>query len=95
MDWFDRYSNESYLILMPTMKIAISIDAATVRKVDELVASAVFPSCSRAIQDAVADKLVRLSRTRLAEQCALLDRKEEQEMSEEFSPEELAQWQRC
>jgi hypothetical protein len=45
------------------------------------------------IQEAVADKLARLSRSRLAEQCALLEKAEEQSLAEEFSPEELEAWQ--
>jgi Arc/MetJ-type ribon-helix-helix transcriptional regulator len=61
----------------------------------ELVANRVYPSRSKAIQDAVADKLAKVSRSRLAEQCALLDVGEEQAMAEEFSPGELEQWRRC
>jgi len=80
---------------MATTKIAITIDEETVRRVDELVAGAVYPSRSRAIQEAVADKLARLTRSRLAEQCALLDVEEEQALAEEFSPDELEQWQQC
>jgi len=80
---------------MPTTKIAITIEEETVRRVDELVASRVYPSRSRAIQEAVAHQLARLSRSRLAEQCALLDPHEEQAVAEEFSPEELELWRRC
>ncbi|MFV1994268.1 MAG: CopG family transcriptional regulator [Verrucomicrobiales bacterium] len=70
---------------MATKKIMIAIEAETVRKVDELVADNIYPSLSRAIQEAVANKLVRLSRSRPAEQCSLLDCEEEQELAEEFS----------
>lgn len=77
---------------MATTKIAISIDAEAVRQVDELVANAVFPSRSRVFQEAVRDKLARLSKSRLAEQCALLNPKEEQELAEEFGDEELKAW---
>jgi hypothetical protein len=48
-----------------------------------------------AIQEAVAEKLARLSRSRLTEQCALLDANEEQAMAEEFSPEELKLRREC
>lgn len=79
---------------MPTTKIAITMERETVRRVDALVASEVFPSRSRAIQEAVADKLSRLSRSRLAEQCELLDVSEEQSMADEFGPEEEEEsWQ--
>lgn len=77
---------------MATMKIAISMDADAVRRVDELVANSAFPSRSRAIQEAVQDKLDRLSRTRLAEQCALLSPSEEQEIAEEFTHDEFETW---
>ena len=80
---------------MATTKIAITIEAETVRRVDELVARDVYPSRSRAIQEAVADKLARLSRSRLAEQCALQDKGEERALAEEFSPSELEQWRQC
>ena len=77
---------------MSTRKVAITLDEDTVREVDLLVAHRMFPSRSRVIQEAVAEKLVRLNRSRLAEQCELLDRSEEQAMAEEFSPGELEQW---
>ena len=80
---------------MATTKIAVTLEEETVRRVDELVASEVYPSRGRAIQEAVADKLVRLSRSRLAEQCALLDQQEERALAEEFSPDVLEQWRRC
>jgi Arc/MetJ-type ribon-helix-helix transcriptional regulator len=80
---------------MPTTKIAITLEEETVRKVDELVTRRVYPNRSRAIQDAVADKLARLTKTRLAEQCSLLDTGEEQAMADEFSPGEIKQWLEC
>ena len=49
----------------------------------------------RTLQNWEQDNLVRLSRSRLAEQCALLNPADEQEMADEFSPEELDQWQQA
>jgi Arc/MetJ-type ribon-helix-helix transcriptional regulator len=69
------------------------MEAELVRMVDELVMEEVYLNRSKAIQDAVADKLARLSRARLAEQCALLDPKEEQAMAGEFSVGEFELWQ--
>lgn len=80
---------------MATVKIAITLEEEIVREVDALVARHAFPSRSRAIQEAVAEKLARLSRSRLAEQCALLDQGEEQELAEEFSPNEMERWLEC
>ncbi len=77
---------------MRTSKVAISIEKATLEKLDRLVRNKVFPSRSRAIQEAIEEKLSRLKRTRLAEECAKLDPATEQAMAEEALSEELHQW---
>jgi len=77
---------------MRMSKVAISIERATLEQLDELVKSKVFPSRSRAIQEAVEEKLSRLKRTRLAEECAKLDPKAEQDMAEEDLADEMKQW---
>jgi len=77
---------------MATTKVAISIDAALISQVDQLVADQVFPSRSNAIQEALRDKLARLKRTRLARESAKLDRQQEQAMAEEGLDQELASW---
>ncbi len=77
---------------MRMSKVAISIERATLEQLDELVKSKVFPSRSRAIQEAVEEKLSRLKRTRLAEECAKLDPTAEQEMAEEALSDEMKQW---
>jgi len=75
---------------MPTAKVAISIDKATLEQLDRLVHDNVFPSRSRAIQEAVEEKLSRLKKTRLAEECAKLDPETEQAIAEETLSEELS-----
>lgn len=77
---------------MPTAKVAISIEKKTLEQLDRLVHDNVFPSRSRAIQEAVEEKLARLKKTRLAKECAKLDLKVEQAMAEETLSEELSQW---
>ena len=77
---------------MRMSKVAISIERATLEQLDELVKSKVFPSRSRAIQEAVEEKLSRLKRTRLAEECAKLDPRAEQDMAEEDLADEMKQW---
>ncbi len=77
---------------MSMSKVAISIERATLEQLDELVKSKVFPSRSRAIQEAVEEKLSRLKGTRLAEECAKLDPKSERGMAEEGLTAELSQW---
>ena len=80
------------VIPMTMAKVAISIEKATLEQLDELVKSNVFPNRSRAIQEAVTEKLNRLKRTRLAEECAKLDPKAEQAMAEEALSAELKEW---
>jgi metal-responsive CopG/Arc/MetJ family transcriptional regulator len=58
---------------MAASKIAITIDDNILRQLDNLVKSRRFPNRSKAIQDAVAEKLARLERSRLAQECAKLD----------------------
>ncbi len=77
---------------MRTAKVAISIDKSTLAELDQLVKNNVFPSRSRAIQEAVEDKLANLRKTRLAEECAKLDLSDEQALAEESVSEGMSQW---
>ena len=76
---------------MSSAKIAISLNPEDLRQVDQLVEGGMFPSRSRLIQDAVAEKLQRLRRVRLAQECAKLQRPVEQAAAEEFFHGE-AEW---
>jgi Arc/MetJ-type ribon-helix-helix transcriptional regulator len=51
-----------------------------------------FPNRSRAIQEAVRDKLERMDRGRLARECAKLDRVVEQQMADEGLARDLEEW---
>jgi metal-responsive CopG/Arc/MetJ family transcriptional regulator len=77
---------------MSASKIAISIDDKILRRLDLLVQSNVFPNRSKAIQEAIEDKLIRLDKSRLAQECAKLDRAFEQTLSEEGLSSELEEW---
>ncbi|MEO8804331.1 MAG: ribbon-helix-helix domain-containing protein [Rudaea sp.] len=77
---------------MSSVKVAITIDQDSLQRVDRLVAQHVFPSRSRAIADAVAEKLARMDRGRLAAECAKLDPKTEQSLADEGLGQELAAW---
>ena len=77
---------------MATSKIAITIDDKLLKQLDFMVKSKVYPNRSRAIQEAVADKLHRLERTRLAQECAKLDPNYEQNMAEEGFSMEMDEW---
>ena len=77
---------------MAASKIAITIDDNLLKQLDLVVKSKVYPNRSKAIQEAVADKLKRLERTRLAQECAKLDPEFEQNMAEEGFSMEIDEW---
>jgi metal-responsive CopG/Arc/MetJ family transcriptional regulator len=77
---------------MSTAKIAITIDDKLVKKIDGLVEKRIFPSRSRAIQEAVSEKISRLDKSRLARECSKLDRAFEQQLAEEGLTSEIESW---
>ena len=77
---------------MASAKIAITMNERTLRRLDRLVKERVFPNRSKAIQDAVEEKLEKLEQNRLARECAKLDPTEEKARAEEGIGEELEQW---
>jgi len=77
---------------MAAAKVAITIDEELLRRIDRLVEMRKFANRSRAIQEAVRDKLERLERGRLARECAKLDRAFEQRMADEGLAGDLEEW---
>jgi metal-responsive CopG/Arc/MetJ family transcriptional regulator len=77
---------------MTTSKIAITINDTLLRQLDGMVKIGVFPNRSRAIQEAVAEKLGRIEKTRLAQECAKLDPDDEQRMADEGFSMEMEEW---
>ncbi len=77
---------------MSSAKIAITIDQTLLERLDRLVKERRFPSRSRALQDALRDKLDGMDRGRLARECAKLDQAEESQLAEEGMAFELEQW---
>lgn len=75
---------------MPTTKIAITLDGGTLNRLDRLVQSGRFLNRSKAIQEAVEEKLGRMERGHLARECAKLDQHFEQTMAEEGG--DLEEW---
>jgi metal-responsive CopG/Arc/MetJ family transcriptional regulator len=76
---------------MRSAKIAISLDAESLKEVDQLVHRGHFPSRSKLIQDAVEEKLRRFRRLRLAQECAKLQPESEKAEAEELLAGE-AEW---
>jgi Arc/MetJ-type ribon-helix-helix transcriptional regulator len=77
---------------MARSKVAISLDESTLNRLDQLVKKRVFPNRSQAIEEAVAEKLARLEKSRLAQECAKLDPAFERALAEEGLSEDLAEW---
>jgi len=77
---------------MASAKIAITMNERTLHRLDRLVKERVLPNRSKAIQDAVEEKLEKLERDRLARECAKLDPTVEMAMAEEGMGEGLEQW---
>jgi Arc/MetJ-type ribon-helix-helix transcriptional regulator len=77
---------------MALAKIAITIEKDVLSEVDRLVRRHVFPNRSRAIQEAVGEKVRRLAVNRLARECAKLNPKVEQALAEEGMAGEAASW---
>ena len=78
--------------VMPVAKIAISLDQKILMEIDSLVKNNVFPNRSRAIQEAVKEKIDRISKRRLARECGHLNIQEETNLAEEGMDVEIEQW---
>ena len=73
---------------MATAKVAITVEEQLLKLIDRWVTQGRYPSRSQAIQAAVREKVERWRHTRLAEEVAKLDPKEERALAEEkFSGE--------
>jgi Arc/MetJ-type ribon-helix-helix transcriptional regulator len=67
---------------MSTTKVAVTLERETLQEIDLWVKQGQFPSRSRAIQTALAEMTARRKRTRLIEELAKLDRKQERTLAE-------------
>jgi len=77
---------------MSKSKIAISLNSEILDRLDHLVKRRLFPNRSRAIENAIEEKLRRLERSRLARECAKLDPEFEKAMADEGLREDLGSW---
>ena len=68
---------------MPKAKVALTIDAELLDRLDILVSERRFRNRSHAVESALAEKLGRLARARLATECAKLDPALEQRLADE------------
>jgi len=77
---------------MPKAKVAITLEASTLKQLDGLVHSAKFPNRSQAVEAAVTEKLARLDHRRLAEECGKLDPLAERRLADEGLAADLREW---
>ena len=68
---------------MARAKIAITVDEHALQELDRLVRDGVYPNRSKAIEAAVQERIERFRRSRLARECAKLDKSEEQALANE------------
>lgn len=68
---------------MSQTKVVITIEEGVLARVDALVRRKIFSSRSQAIQEAVQEKLERLERSRLIDECAKLDPAYERALADE------------
>jgi metal-responsive CopG/Arc/MetJ family transcriptional regulator len=73
-------------------KIAVTLERDLLTRLDRLVKERRFANRSRAVQEALREKLDRLDRGRLARECAKLDPAEEKELADEGLEEDLERW---
>jgi metal-responsive CopG/Arc/MetJ family transcriptional regulator len=77
---------------MSATKVAISMDETLLHQLDKLVKTQSFRSRSQVIQQAVAEKIGRMDKSRLMSECAKLDRKFEQALADEGLAGEIGEW---
>jgi len=79
-------------VIMAASKIAITIDKSTLTRLDRLVKERKYPNRSKAIQEALEDKINKLEHNRLKEECSKLNPVEEKSFAEEGFGFEEEQW---
>jgi metal-responsive CopG/Arc/MetJ family transcriptional regulator len=77
---------------MAKTKVAVTLETALVGRIDRLVREARFPNRSHAIEVALAEKLERLDRTLLAQECAKLEPALERALADEGLERDVAAW---
>ena len=78
--------------IMATAKIAITLEKNIIQRLDLLVKSNFFPNRSKAIQEAVKEKLRTLEQSRLEVESLKLNKEFEQALSEEGFSLEVNEW---
>lgn len=77
---------------MPKAKIAVTLERNLVGEVDRLVKQRAYPNRSQAIEEALREKLLRLKKSRLAQEAAKLDPAFERSLAEQGLSEDAFEW---
>jgi Arc/MetJ-type ribon-helix-helix transcriptional regulator len=77
---------------MPKIRVAVTLDAALLARINDLIAQRQFPNRSQAIAAALTEKLDRLNRSCLARECGRLDPREEKALAQQGLAADLAAW---
>ena len=77
---------------MPKQKVAVTIEKDLIIKLDRLVSEGKYPSRSSAVEDAVTERMIKVEKTRLAEESAKLDPIFEQSIADEGLLGDLSEW---
>jgi metal-responsive CopG/Arc/MetJ family transcriptional regulator len=77
---------------MAKAKVAVTVDATLLQRVDELVSAGRFVNRSQAFEIALAGTVARLMRTRLAREAARLDPEHERRLADRALPGMVDTW---
>jgi Arc/MetJ-type ribon-helix-helix transcriptional regulator len=77
---------------MPKEKVAVTIDRDLLSRLDRLVAEGRYASRSRAVEEAVEERLDKVELTRLAREAAKLEPGFEQALADEGLAGDMMEW---
>ena len=77
---------------MGKAKIAITLDAEIVKRIDYLVTQNAYSSRSQAIEEALKEKLSKLEKSRLSVELSKIDPNYERELAEEGIEQDTTEW---
>jgi len=87
-----KHHTEGEEAQMPAEKIAITLDRELLKDIDRGVKSGLYKNRSRAIEEAVREKIERQRKRRLLSEAKKLDPKEERALAEQGMTGEEASW---
>jgi Arc/MetJ-type ribon-helix-helix transcriptional regulator len=77
---------------MPKQKVAVTMEKDLIVKLDRMVSEGKYPSRSSAVEEAVIERMIKVEKSRLAEESAKLDPAYEQALADEGLSGDLAEW---